>query len=62
MAISDVPTYIVNDFSAEELKLLEGKQGNLVFLIIIIKMKLDILKNQWLDIVFEGRNKTYRSL
>jgi protein TonB len=22
-------------------------------------MKLDILKNQWLDIVFEGRNKTY---
>ena len=27
MAISDVPTYtIVNDFSAEELKLLEGKQ------------------------------------
>jgi hypothetical protein len=37
MAISDVPTYIVNDFSAEELKLLEGKQGNLVFLIIIIK-------------------------
>jgi protein TonB len=21
-------------------------------------MKLDILKNQWLDIVFEGRNKT----
>jgi protein TonB len=24
-------------------------------------MKLDILKNQWLDIVFEGRNKTYRA-
>jgi hypothetical protein len=22
-------------------------------------MKLDILKNQWFDIVFEGRNKTY---
>lgn len=22
-------------------------------------MKLDILKNQWLDIVFEGRNKLY---
>lgn len=22
-------------------------------------MKLDILKNQWLDIVFEGKNKTY---
>ena len=22
-------------------------------------MKLDILKNQWVDIVFEGRNKTY---
>ena len=22
-------------------------------------MKLDIIKNQWLDIVFEGRNKIY---
>jgi hypothetical protein len=33
MAISDVTYTIVNDFSAEELKLLEGKQGNLVFLI-----------------------------
>ena len=22
-------------------------------------MKLDLLKNQWLEIVFEGRNKTY---
>ncbi|HEY4617752.1 MAG TPA: energy transducer TonB, partial [Flavobacterium sp.] len=22
-------------------------------------MKLDLLKNQWLDIVFEGRNKSY---
>ncbi len=22
-------------------------------------MKLDILKNQWLEIVFEGRNKVY---
>ena len=22
-------------------------------------MKLDLLKNEWLDIVFEGRNKSY---
>jgi hypothetical protein len=45
MAISDVPTYtIVNDFSAEELKLLEGKKSNLFFNNLIIKNEIRHIK------------------
>ncbi len=73
MAIVDVPTYaIVNDFTPEELKLLgEGNADNtccsyytnskkaLSSITNNKKMKLDILKDHGLEIVFEGRNKIY---